>query len=169
MMIDIVIARIALAAPRSNPKTLAVYIIANILIAGPEYKNVAAGPIPAPRLYIPAKSGKIVQLQTASKVPEIDAMLYETIFLVLLLKYLITDCLETNTATASAIKNAGISWQSYPVQPCRALSACTAKMCLHVLSKSGVHLSLLFLRQIEFPAAITRAFRRFHDTFIDFN
>jgi hypothetical protein len=76
-------------------------------MAGPEYKNVVAGPIPAPRLYIPAKSGKIVQLQTASKVPEIDAMLYETIFLVLLLKYFITDCLETNTATAPAMKNAG--------------------------------------------------------------
>jgi len=68
-------ARIALAAPRLNPKMFAVYIIASILMAGPEYKKVVAGPMPAPRLYIPAKTGKMVQLHTASTVPETDAML----------------------------------------------------------------------------------------------
>ncbi|ODA43522.1 hypothetical protein THER_1764 [Thermodesulfovibrio sp. N1] len=38
----------ALAIPISHPRTLAVKIIANTLIAGPEYKKAIAGPSPAP-------------------------------------------------------------------------------------------------------------------------
>ncbi len=38
------------AMPSSGPKILAVKMIANILIAGPLYKNATAGPRPAPRL-----------------------------------------------------------------------------------------------------------------------
>jgi len=38
------------ARPISNPRILAVSIIAKILIAGPEYKKAIAGPNPAPRL-----------------------------------------------------------------------------------------------------------------------
>jgi len=47
---DIPTAPIIRAIPILKPKTLAVRIIAKIFIAGPENKNVVAGPIPAPRL-----------------------------------------------------------------------------------------------------------------------
>ena len=52
MIMDVETAMTALAAPRLNPKMFAVYIITSILMAGPEYKKVVAGPIPAPRLNI---------------------------------------------------------------------------------------------------------------------
>lgn len=48
--------------------------MARRLIAGPEYKKVVAGPIPAPIVYIPEKRGKMVQLHTARTVPEIEAI-----------------------------------------------------------------------------------------------
>ena len=47
--------------------------IARILIAGPEKRKADAGPIPAPRLYIPVNKGRTVQLHTASTAPETDA------------------------------------------------------------------------------------------------
>ncbi len=72
---DIKTAHTALAIPISRPRTLAVRTMANRLIAGPEYKNAVAGPIPAPLLYMPANIGSTVQLQTARIVPEMDATL----------------------------------------------------------------------------------------------
>ena len=41
-------APITRATPISNPKILAVRIIAKILMAGPEYRKAIAGPKPAP-------------------------------------------------------------------------------------------------------------------------
>ena len=52
------------------PNTLIVRNIAAILIAGPEKRNVIAGPSPAPLFLIPANNGRIVQLQTASIAPK---------------------------------------------------------------------------------------------------
>ena len=40
------------AIPISKPSILAVRIIANMFMAGPEYKKAIAGPKPAPRLWI---------------------------------------------------------------------------------------------------------------------
>jgi len=78
------------AIPRSNPKIRAVRIIAKILMAGPEYKNVMAGPKPAPRLCMLENRGKIVQLQTASIVPDNEAIRYAFHFFAPAPKYLIT-------------------------------------------------------------------------------
>ena len=43
------------------------------LIAGPAYRNVIAGPSPLPLFFIPANSGRIVQLHTARTIPDTDA------------------------------------------------------------------------------------------------
>ena len=48
-------------------------IIAKIFIAGPEYRNVIAGPKPAPLLWMPENSGRTVQEHTAKIEPETDA------------------------------------------------------------------------------------------------
>ena len=48
--IDIPTAPMTRASPILYPNTLAVKIIARILMAGPEKRKVVAGPIPAPRL-----------------------------------------------------------------------------------------------------------------------
>jgi hypothetical protein len=48
--IDINIALNALAIPSPMPSTLAVKVIAKMLIAGPEYRKVVAGPMPPPLL-----------------------------------------------------------------------------------------------------------------------
>jgi uncharacterized protein with PQ loop repeat len=48
--IDIPTAPMTRASPILYPNTLAVKIIARILMAGPENRKVVAGPIPAPRL-----------------------------------------------------------------------------------------------------------------------
>ena len=77
-------------------------------MAGPEKRNVVAGPIPAPRLYIPVNNGRTVQLHTARMAPETDAIEYEIYFFVCAPKYFKIDCFETNTAIAPAMKNAGI-------------------------------------------------------------
>ena len=66
-------APIALASPSSHPNTLAVRTIASTFIAGPEYRNAVAGPIPAPLVYIPAKSGNTVHEHTARTVPDTEA------------------------------------------------------------------------------------------------
>jgi len=47
---DMPTAPITRAKPMLKPNTCAVRRIARILIAGPEKRNVVAGPIPAPRL-----------------------------------------------------------------------------------------------------------------------
>ena len=75
IIIDIEIAETALAMPISRPRTRAVKIIARRLIAGPEKRNAVAGPMPAPFFSIPANMGRIVQLHTASIVPEVAATL----------------------------------------------------------------------------------------------
>ena len=67
-------AEITLAKPIENPKTLNVRKIAAIFIAGPENKKVIAGPRPAPLFLIDANNGKIVQEQTASIEPDIEAI-----------------------------------------------------------------------------------------------
>jgi len=61
------------ATPISNPRIRAVKIMAKMLIAGPEYKNAIAGPIPAPRLCMLENRGKMVHEQTARMVPETAA------------------------------------------------------------------------------------------------
>ena len=76
-------------------------------MAGAENRNVVAGPMPAPRLYIPAKSGKTVQLHTASMVPDTAATEYEIYFGASAPKNFNTDSLENNEAIAPAKKNAG--------------------------------------------------------------
>jgi len=48
--------------------------MARRFMAGPEYKKVLAGSIPAPVVYIPEKRGRIVQLQTARTVPATEAI-----------------------------------------------------------------------------------------------
>ncbi len=68
-------AAIALAIPISTPSTLAVSTIARRFMAGPEKRNAVAGPMPAPFFSIPANMGRIVQLQTASIVPDVAATL----------------------------------------------------------------------------------------------
>src|SRR4030065_1501132 len=96
-----------LATPISNPRILAVSIIARIFIAGPEYKNAIAGPSPAPLLCILEKSGRIVHEQTASIVPETEATVYATHFFAWAPKYFNTDAWLTKTEITPAIKNAG--------------------------------------------------------------
>ena len=64
--------------------------IARTLIAGPEYRNAVAGPMPAPRVYSPAKRGNTVQEQTAKTVPDTDATPYDKALLALGPKYRIT-------------------------------------------------------------------------------
>ena len=54
----------ALAMPSFHPNILAVMIMANTFMAGPEYKKAIAGP---------AKMGNTVQEQTAKMVPDTDA------------------------------------------------------------------------------------------------
>jgi hypothetical protein len=44
-------------------------------IAGPEKRKAVAGPMPAPLFSIPANMGRMVQLQTGSIVPEVEATL----------------------------------------------------------------------------------------------
>jgi L-ribulose-5-phosphate 3-epimerase UlaE len=66
-------AAIALAIPISKPRTLAVRTMARRFMAGPEKRKAVAGPIPAPFFSIPANMGSIVQLQTASIVPDVAA------------------------------------------------------------------------------------------------
>ena len=97
-----------LAIPSSNPSILAVSMIARMLMAGPEYKNAMAGPNPAPRLYMLAKSGRIVQLQTASMVPETEATRYAFHFAAVGPRYLATVPWPIKTAITPAIKKAGI-------------------------------------------------------------
>ena len=70
------------------------------MIAGAENKNVVAGPMPAPRLYIPAKRGSTVQLQTASRQPETAATVYETYLGASAPKNFSTDSLEKREAIA---------------------------------------------------------------------
>lgn len=68
-----VMAATARAMPRFRPKTLAVRTIVRRFMAGPEKRKTEAGPMPAPLLDIPADMGKIVQLHTASIVPDVAA------------------------------------------------------------------------------------------------
>ncbi len=98
------IAPIALARPNFQPNTLAVNTIARTLIAGPEYKNAVAGPMPAPLVYIPANRGSTVQEHTARMVPETEATQYDKILFAWGPKYFKTDAWDTNTAIAPAIK-----------------------------------------------------------------
>jgi hypothetical protein len=86
--------------------------MASTLTAGPEYKKAVAGPIPAPRVVMLAKSGSTVQEQTARMEPETDATEYERIFLACAPKYLMTEAFLMNTEMAPAIKKAGIRQSS---------------------------------------------------------
>ena len=67
------IAPTARATPMSSPRMRAVRMIASTLIAGPEYRNVHAGPSPAPIRQMPAKSGRTVQEHTARMPPLTEA------------------------------------------------------------------------------------------------
>ncbi len=56
----------------SNPRILAVNIIARMFMAGPEYRKAMAGPKPVPRLCILENSRRVAQLQTARMAPDLD-------------------------------------------------------------------------------------------------
>ena len=75
MTTAMITAATALAMPRSRPRTLAVRMMAMRFIAGPEKRKAVAGPMPAPLFSIPANMGRMVQLQTANIVPEVEATL----------------------------------------------------------------------------------------------
>ncbi|GAH93042.1 unnamed protein product, partial [marine sediment metagenome] len=66
-------AKISLEMAISHPIIVPVRVIASMLIDGPTKRNVIAGPRPAPLFLIPAKSGSIVQEQTAINRPLIEA------------------------------------------------------------------------------------------------
>jgi hypothetical protein len=66
-----------------------------------------AGPIPAPLFLIPAKRGRIVHEHTARIAPDTDATLYDSHFFAFKPNYFKIAPLETKTAIAPAIKNAG--------------------------------------------------------------
>lgn len=103
-MIAKITAQIARARSSYQPSLLAVNVMARTLMAVPEYKNAVAGPIPAPRVYIPSKRGNTVHEHTARIVPETDATEYARIFFACTPKYLRTDAWETNIAMAPSIK-----------------------------------------------------------------
>ncbi|OPX79661.1 MAG: hypothetical protein A4E50_01853 [Methanosaeta sp. PtaB.Bin087] len=73
MRTEIETAAMIRAAPSSSPRTRAVRTTARRFMAGPAKRKAVAGPMPAPRRWIPAKIGRIVQLQTARMVPEVEA------------------------------------------------------------------------------------------------
>jgi hypothetical protein len=77
-------------------------------MAGPEKRNVIAGPSPAPFLLIPVNNGRIVHEQTARIAPETAATEYAKTFFVSAPKYFKTDSFEINAAMAPDMKNAGI-------------------------------------------------------------
>ena len=63
----------ARAMPSCMPRTRAVRTMARTLIAGPEYRNVVAGPRPAPMRQMPLNRGSTVQEHTAKMLPETEA------------------------------------------------------------------------------------------------
>jgi len=81
--------------------------MARMFMAGPENKNVVAGPIPAPELYIPAKSGRTVQEQTARIDPLTEAIRYAQNFPNDPDRILMTELEEIMLVIPPAIKRAG--------------------------------------------------------------
>jgi hypothetical protein len=63
-------AAIALAIPRSNPRTLAVRTMARRFMAGPEKRKAVAGPIPAPFFFYSCEHGQYSTATTANIIPD---------------------------------------------------------------------------------------------------